>query len=98
MPKRTKSYDEYFAKKLQDIEYARDYILVLVREENMSVEEVLIQLAESMGQKEFADMTGTTKQRINAFVTGRLKLTIPTIERFLKPFGLEIDIGLKEAS
>lgn len=98
MPKRTKSFDEMFAKKLQDVDYARDYLIHLVEEEEMSVEQALATLAENMGQKEFAQLIGTTKQRVNEFVKGRQKPTLPLLNRYLEAFDLELDIGLKEAS
>lgn len=98
MPKRTESYDKMIADKLQDVNYAREYLIVLVDEEEMSVEEALITLAQKMGEKEFAQLTGTTKQKINDFVKGRRPASFTILNRYLEPFDLELDIGLKESS
>jgi len=98
MPKRTESYDKMIADKLQDVNYAREYLIVLVDEEEMSVKEALITLAQKMGEKEFAQLIGTTKQKVNDFVKGRRQASFTILNRYLEPFDLELDIGLKEAS
>jgi plasmid maintenance system antidote protein VapI len=86
------------AEKFKDLDYARDYLVFLVEEEELSVEEALIQLAEQMGQKEFAELVKTTKQKVNDLLNGRRKATLQTLQQFLEPLGLVLEIGLKEAS
>lgn len=98
MPKRTESYDKMISEKLQDANYARDYLVYLVEEEDQSVEEALIILAQKMGEKEFADFIGTSKQKVNDFIKGRRKPTLAMLNKFLEPLDLELKIGLKEAS
>lgn len=98
MPKRTESYDKMISEKLQDADYARDYLIHLVEEEEKSVEEALIILAQKMGEKEFAEFIGTSKQKVNDFVKGRRKATLAMLNKLLEPFELELTIGLKEAS
>lgn len=98
MPKRTESYDKMMSEKLQDADYARDYLLHLVEEEEHSVEDALIILAQKMGEKEFAELIGTSKQKVNDFVKGRRKLTLAMLNKLLEPFELELTIGLREAS
>ena len=98
MPKRTKSYDKMMAEKFQDIDYARDYLIFLVDEEEMPVEEALITLAQKMGEKEFAHFIGTTKQKVNDFIKGRRPASFTTIIRYLQPFELDLEIGLREDS
>lgn len=98
MPKRTESYDKMLSEKLQDADYARDYLVYLVEEEEQTVEEALIILAQKMGEKEFAEFIGTSKQKVNDFVKGRRKATLAMLNKYLEPFELELNIGLKEAS
>ncbi len=98
MPKRTESYDKMMAEKLQDANYARDYLIHLVEEEENSVEDALIILAQKMGEKEFSEFIGTSKQKVNDFVKGRRKPTLAMLNRLLEPFELELTIGLRKAS
>lgn len=98
MPKRTESYDKMISEKLQDRNYARDYLVYLVEEEDQTVEEAIIILAQKMGEKEFAEFIGTSKQKVNDFIKGRRKPTLAMLNKFLEPFELELNIGLREAS
>ncbi len=98
MPKRTESYDKMMAEKLQDSDYARDYLIHLVEEDEQSVEDALVILAQKMGEKEFAELIGTSKQKVNDFVKGRRKPSFAMLNKLLEPFELELAIGLKAGS
>ncbi len=95
MPKRTESYDKMMAEKLQDADYARDYLIHLVEEEEQSVEEALVILAQKMGEKEFAELIGTSKQKVNDFIKGRRKPSLSMLNKLLEPLSLELNIGLQ---
>jgi transcriptional regulator with XRE-family HTH domain len=85
------------AEKFSDVDYAHDFLMHLVDEEELSVEEALIQLAKRMGEKEFAALVKISKQKVNDIVKGRRKLTLNMLNQLLEPLGFVLHIGLKEA-
>jgi len=99
MPKRTADYDEMIAKQLQkDRKFAREFVIVRVEEEDYTIQESLAQLAKSMGQKEFAELVGISVSRVTELINEERKLKVETLQKYLKPFGLELEIGLKKVA
>ena len=97
MPRRTESYDKMMAEKFKDVDYAHEYLIFLVEKEKLSVEDALIHLAKRMGEKEFAALVKTTKQKVNDFIKGRQTSTINLLNQFLQPLGFQVQLRLQES-
>lgn len=61
----------------------------------MSLDEVLRLIAKKMGTTEFADFVGERVQNIDKFIKGERNPKRETLDKFLRPFGLETVLGVK---
>ena len=89
---RSDSYDKKLSQKLRDPEFAQEYILSLVEneEEPMSIESALCFVIEKMGTTDFANLVDENKGDIDKLLKGKRILKKSTLNRYLKPFGLRI--------
>ena len=97
--KRSRSFDAYLSKQLENIAFAQGYILDLMEgEDGLSLEEALRTTIRQMGVKEFCERAQMRKQNVNDFLTEQRNLKRETIDAFLKPFGLRTRIIVEKAS
>lgn len=89
---RSNSYDEKISKKLQNSNFAHEYILGLVNDEDepMEVEDALKFVISRMGVTEFANIVGENKSNIGNFLNGTRTLKEETLNKYLFPFRLKI--------
>lgn len=94
---RSNSYNERFSQEIRKPKYARSYILELLhnKQRPMSLDEVLRLIAKKMGTTEFADFVGERVQNIDKFIKGERNPKRETLDKFLRPFGLETVLGVK---
>ena len=94
---RSNSYNERFSREIRDPEYARTYILELLQSEDdpMTLEEVLRLIARKMGTTEFAEFVGERIQNIDKFIKGERRPKRETLDKFLRPFGLETVLAVR---
>ena len=96
MANRHKNFDKLVAGKFKNKKFAQAYIVNLVNEEGMSLEEALRETIISMGLLAFANKAGVSIQYVSDFVAKRKKLSIDTIIKYLhKVFYLNVTMNLK---
>lgn len=96
---RSNSYNERFSKEIRNPKYAQSYISELLRnkDEPLELEEVLRLMAQKMGTTEFAEFVGERVQNIDKFIKGDRHPKLETLNKFLRPFGLETALVVKPA-
>jgi len=94
---RSNSYNERFSRDIRNPKYSRAYILALLEDEDepMTLEEALRLIARKMGTTDFADLVGERVQNIHGFIEGTRHPKRETLDKFLRPFGLETVLGVK---
>jgi len=94
---RSNSYNERFSNEIQNPKYARAYISELLSnpDEPMTLEEVLRLIAKKMGTTEFAEFVGERVQNIDKFIKGHRHPKRETLDKYLRPFGLETFLTVK---
>ena len=98
MANRHKDFDKLMASKFKNKEFAQAYIINLVNEESMSLEEALHETIVSMGLLAFADRAGVSIQYVSDFVAKRKKLSTDTIIKYLyKVFYLNVTMNFEVA-
>ena len=90
MSRRSKNWDENLAKKLQDREFAKHYLLALVNDERLSLKDALKEVIQSYGISEFAKVCGIVQPNISRALEEGSNPTLMTLEKLLKPFSLSI--------
>lgn len=96
---RSNKYDEDFKRDIFDHPDARQvYLLTLMEDEDepMSLEEALRFTIRRLGTVDFARLVGEQKQNIDKFLKGRRNPKPETLNRYLKPFGLRVKIGVEK--
>ena len=96
---RNNAYNELLAREFENIDFAREYILGLVHDEDepMSVVDDLRFTIPRIGVREFCDLTGKSKSDINKFLNGERNPKTETLNDYLLPFGLKVRIDLEAA-
>jgi len=94
---RSNSFNERFSREMRNPKYARAYILAHLedKDEPWSLEEILKFIARKMGTTDFADLVGERVQNIHNFIEGKRNLKRETIDKFLRPFGLQTVLDVK---
>lgn len=97
---RSNSYDEKISKMMQDSEFAQEYLLALVNDEDepMEVEDALRFTIGRMGVTEFARLVGESKSNIGNFLNGKRTLKEETLNKYLAPFRLKVKKILEEVA
>lgn len=93
--RRRTEYNELLSKELQDVDFAREYLLGMTEDDEISYEQALRHMIGVMGAKEFCKLTKLPKPRVAEFVNGK-KLKPDTLDQFLKPFRLRTRIIFEE--
>lgn len=94
---RSHSYNERFSKDIRNPKYARKYIHELLENQDnpLSLDQVLRVIASKMGTTEFAEFVGERVQNINKFIRGERYPKRETLDKFLRPFGLETILSVR---
>lgn len=96
MANRHKDFDALLAAKFNNIEFAQAYIIHLIDEEKLSLNEALRETISAMGLQAFAERTNMSIQYVSDFVHGRKNPTTATIDKYLrKAFRLQVNITVK---
>src|SRR5690606_20526405 len=98
MPRRNKSFDEYIAGKMTDLNFAREVFLASIEEFDDSVEEALKYTIQKMGLKEFSVKSEIPIQNISQFIAGERKLKPVTLDKYLRVFDLKSKITVTSVS
>jgi predicted transcriptional regulator len=99
---RGRSFDEDLSLNLQDLEYAQEFILILMEnngdDPGLSLEQALKHTIQRMGIKEYSKLARIPAPHVSAFIKGRRKLKPETLDRFLKPFRLKVKIDVEKVA
>lgn len=93
---RSDTYDQNFSRRMKNKKFAQEYILSLIEDEPMTVEEALRFTIQRMGTSDFALFVGDIVQSVDKFIKGNRKLKPETLDRYLRPFGLKIKISIEK--
>ena len=98
MANRHKDFNILVASKFKNRKFAQAYIMNLINEEGMELEEAFRTTIISMGLQNFANKAEVSVQYISDFVNKRRKLTTKSIDKYLhKVFRLKIKISLESS-
>ena len=83
MANRHKDFDELLAAQFADIKFAQAYIINLIDNDGMELEDALRETIIAMGLQEFANKADLSIQYVSDFVNKRKKFSIETINKYL---------------
>ena len=96
MANRHRDFNKLVAAKFENIDFAQAYIMNLINDEKMNLEEALRETIVSMGLQAFASKAEVSIQHISDFVNKRRRFTTDTIDKYLhKAFNLKIKITVE---
>ena len=89
MPMRSRDWNEGLSERLQDLEYASDFLLTLV-EEGHSLQEALGITIRGYGVREFSHLIDLNESAIQRAIDPNHNPTKSTLEKLLTPFSLRL--------
>ena len=96
MANRNKSYDKILAQKFKKPEYARRYLMNIIKREKLSVDEALRETIKAMGLKYFSNRSGLSIQAVSDFVAERQKWSIDKLSNHIEDvFELKVRLSLE---
>lgn len=97
---RNNAYNEALAKEFEDVNFAQEYLLALVNDEDepMTIEEALRFTIPRMGVSEFARKIGKSKSDVDKFLREERNPKPETLAEYLKPFNLRPKMILEKAA
>lgn len=98
MANRNKNFDETVAKKMQNFEFSQSFILALINDHELPIQDALIESIEAIGLSEFAEKCGYSIQYVSDFVNRRKDYKVEVIDKFLQPFGLKIKLDVEKVT
>lgn len=98
MTKRTKNYNEHLAQKMENIEFAQNYLMSLIKDHGEKPENALKETISKMGITEFCDRANMLKQHVSAFINGKRTFSVDKIDECLRAFDLKIILQVEKAA
>ena len=96
MANRNKSYDEVLAQKFKKARYARGYLMNIIENEKLSVDEALRETIKAMGLKYFSDKSGLSIQAVSDFVSKRQKWSMDKLSNHIEDvFKLKVRLSVE---
>ncbi len=96
MANRNKDYNKILAKKFENIEYARGYLMNIVKKEKLPIDKALCETIKAMGLKRFSDKSGLSIQAVSDFVNERQRWSLDKISCHIEDvFNLKLKISLE---
>ena len=96
MANRHKNFNELVASQFEDAEFAQVYIMNLINNEEISLEDALRETVIAMGLQVFSNKAGLSIQYVSDFVNKRKKFSTKSIDKYLqKVFGLRVKISVE---
>ena len=86
---RSRDWNEGLSERLKDLNYASDFLLVLMRD-GSSLQEALARIIRGYGVREFANLVGLNEAAIQRSINPNYNPTKNTLEKLLTPFGLHL--------
>ena len=96
MANRNKSYNKVLAQKFKKPEYARGYLMNIIKREKLSVDEALRETIKAMGLKCFSDKSGLSIQAVSDFVAKRQNWSMDKLSNHIKNvFKLKVKLSIE---
>ena len=96
---RDSSYDKKLAKELENLEFAREFLLGLMEGgEGLDLAKALKHTIKRMGIKEFSQLSKIPEKSVSRMLGQKEIPKIKTLNAYLAPFGLKIKINLEEVA
>jgi probable addiction module antidote protein len=95
MAKRSKDWNEGLAQDLQTPAFAREFLVAAIQE-GISLQQALGKVVRATGVKEFAARAGMASPNILRAINPRHNPTQETLNRLLRPLGLQLSLALLE--
>ncbi len=96
MANRNKSYDEVLASKFENLKFAQGYLLNIVKNEGLSIDEALCETIKAMGLQNFADKSDLSIQGVSDFVAKRQKWSTDKLSKLINEvFKLKVKLILE---
>ena len=92
MARRSKDWNEGLARDLQDLEFAREFLMAAI-EEGIPLQIALGKVIRAMGVKEFASIVNMASPNVLRAINPRHNPTQDTLNRLLKPFNLKLSLA-----
>lgn len=67
-------------------------------DDSLTIEDALRLVIKRMGVTDFANLIDLPKSNIAEFLSGKRNLKIETLEKYLKPFKLKVELVLKKVA
>ena len=93
---RRTTFDDKLSKKLKQASFAKGYILGSIKK-GMTVMEALKNVISCMGTKEFSEISGIKSPNISRMLSQDAIPKLATLQKFLDPFQLEVDLNIRPA-
>lgn len=93
MARRSRDWNEGLAEELRDMAFAREFIMVAVKEEAIPLQAVLGKVIRLHGVKEFSKLVKMPSSNILRAINPKHNPTQETLSRLLKPFGLMMTVA-----
>ena len=96
---RTKSYDKIMSEKMQNPEFAKEYILASMEgDEPQTLIEALFEVISIIGIKEYSELVGLHESSISRAISVGDIPKIETLNKFLAPFNLKARLDVEEVA
>jgi DNA-binding phage protein len=96
---RTGSYNEMLSRKLHNKEFAHDYILSLMEnEDGLSLFDALKHTINQMGIKEFSIVSGIPEKSVSRMLHTLDLPKLETLDKYFAPFGLKVRLYLVDVA
>ena len=96
MANRNKSYDKVLAQKFKKSEYARGYLMNIIKREKLSVDEALRETIKAMGLKYFSNKSGLAIQAVSDFVAERQNWSMDKLSTHIENvFKLKVKLSVE---
>ena len=87
--RRAVNWDEFMAPYFKKKSFRKTYLVNLIEEDGLSIEDALIESIKAMGIKEFAKLVDMAPSNVSRIIHGK-DMMLSTFKRFLKAFDLSL--------
>jgi len=98
MANRHKSYDDVLVNKFENIEYAQAYLLNIVNEESLPIDDALRETIKAMSLATFSKKSGQSIQAVSDFVSKRQKWSSDKLIKLIdQVFSLKVKLAIESS-
>ena len=98
MANRNKNFNETLSSEMEDFEFAQGFLLNLIHEHGLNIQDALISAIEASGLSKFAERNDFSIQAVSDFVHRRRDYKIAVVDKYLRAFGLKVKLGVEKVA